>query len=515
MSDRAFYIFAGLLLVALTGIIGVVAFIILSAPHSDGPDATDAQPQCQTFAQTNKTVCGIFLTYWNEHGGILREGLPISSEFQEVSDINRKTYTVQYFERAVFEHHTENQPPYDVLMSLLGRLQFQGKFPEGVQALEKLPAGMKPEGGAVFPQTGKDVRGIFLDYWINNGGTLQYGYPISDAFTEVSQLDGKEHIVQYFERSVFEYHPENQPPYDVQLSLLGRFQFERKYPNGDPGLATATPSPSPISKPEPTHTSGATSVATAALTVTLAPTATPRATQTSTPAPTIAPLRTATYTPLVSDTAGPTPELLFSDGLESASFRAWTSGARGSASGSQAEVITLASYAGLWGAHFSNGVGDAAGSGSYWYANFSVPASHILSGQARIKVNSATGTGSFRVLHLRDQASQNSVLRVQYNNGTWQLALLLKDGTTSIADFAANIPIGSWQLLEVSYDWSMAQPVGKAYLNGVLQATITDASSGSNYNLNSIYCLVYEDVAPATGDVYFDDVKAAAGYIGP
>lgn len=146
MSDRAFYIFASLLLVVLMSIIGVVAYIILTAPRAGDPGSTDAQPQCQTFAQTNKTVCGIFLTYWNEHGGILREGLPISSEFQEVSDIDRKTYTVQYFERAVFEHHTENQPPYDVLMSLLGRLQFQKKYPDGVQALEKLPAGMKPEG---------------------------------------------------------------------------------------------------------------------------------------------------------------------------------------------------------------------------------------------------------------------------------------------------------------------------------------------------------------------------------
>ena len=226
-------------------------------------------------------------------------------------------------------------------------------------------------------------------------------------------------------------------------SLLGRFQFERRYPNGDPGLATATPSPSPTNTPGPTHTSGATPTASAVLTATLTPTSIPTATPTSTPALPNTPLRSSTYTPLVSDTAGPTPELLFSDGLESANFRAWTSGARGSASGSQAEVVTAASYAGLWGAHFSNGVGDAAGSGSYWYANFSVPVSHILSGQARIRINSATGTGSFRVLHLRDQVSQNSVLRVQYSDGTWQLAMLLKDGTTSTADFSTNVPPGS------------------------------------------------------------------------
>lgn len=359
------------------------------------------------------------------------------------------------------------------------------------------------------------MRGVFLDYWINNGGTLQYGYPISDAFTERSQLDGQEHIVQYFERSVFEHQPENQPPYDVQLSLLGRFQFERKYPNGDPGLATTTPSPLPATTPTPTHTSGATSATAAAATATFTPTAIPTATHTSTPAFTITPTHTATNTPIATDTAAPIQQLLFSDGLESGSFSAWTSGTPGSASGSQAEVIGAAAYTGLWGAHFSNGVGGIVGSGSYWYANFSVPASHILSGQARIMINSAAGTGSFRVLHLRDQESQKSVLRIQYSNGTWQLALLRKDGTTSTADFASNIPIGSWQLLEITYDWSAAQPVGKAYLNGVLQATITDTTPGSGYNLNSIYCLVYEDVSPATGDAYFDDVKAAAEYIGP
>ena len=39
---------------------------------------------------------------------------------QEKSEIDGKTYTVQYFERAVFEYHPENSPPHDVLLSLLG-----------------------------------------------------------------------------------------------------------------------------------------------------------------------------------------------------------------------------------------------------------------------------------------------------------------------------------------------------------------------------------------------------------
>ena len=60
---------------------------------------------CQTFAETGKTVCGRFLDYWQKNGGLAQQGLPLSGPFSEVSDLNGKTYTVQYFERAVFEAH--------------------------------------------------------------------------------------------------------------------------------------------------------------------------------------------------------------------------------------------------------------------------------------------------------------------------------------------------------------------------------------------------------------------------
>src|SRR5215216_5934207 len=82
---------------------------------------TRAQGDCRTFPETGKTVCGKFFAYWNTHGGLAQQGYPISGEFKEVSDVDGKTYTVQYFERAVFELHPENAPPYDVLLSLLGK----------------------------------------------------------------------------------------------------------------------------------------------------------------------------------------------------------------------------------------------------------------------------------------------------------------------------------------------------------------------------------------------------------
>ena len=67
---------------------------------------------------------GKFRAYWEQHGGLAQQGYPISDEFTEVSDLNGKPYTVQYFQRAVFELHPENAgTPYEVLLSQLGTFQ--------------------------------------------------------------------------------------------------------------------------------------------------------------------------------------------------------------------------------------------------------------------------------------------------------------------------------------------------------------------------------------------------------
>jgi hypothetical protein len=55
-----------------------------------------------------------------------------------VNATNGKTYTVQYFERNRFESHPENQPPYDVLLGLLGR-DYLAKFGQGGVAQSALP----------------------------------------------------------------------------------------------------------------------------------------------------------------------------------------------------------------------------------------------------------------------------------------------------------------------------------------------------------------------------------------
>ena len=70
---------------------------------------------------------------------------------------------------------------------------------------------------------------------------MQQGYPVSDPFVEVSALDGKPYTVQYFQRAVFEYHPENAAPYNVLLSQLGTYRFTQAY--GAPRFPASAPTP--------------------------------------------------------------------------------------------------------------------------------------------------------------------------------------------------------------------------------------------------------------------------------
>jgi hypothetical protein len=201
----------------------MVAILLLLAgtlgPTGSGVRAADSR----SFPETGKTVSGRFLQYWETHGGLAQQGFPISEEMQETSDVDGNMYTVQYFERAVFEMHPENQAPYDVLLSLLGASNYKEKY--GGNAPDQVPF---PDNPLTFPETGKTIGGPFRTYWETHGGLAQQGFPISDEFQEPDK-DGNLRSVQYFERAVFEYHPENEAPNDVLLSQLGTFQYKARY----------------------------------------------------------------------------------------------------------------------------------------------------------------------------------------------------------------------------------------------------------------------------------------------
>jgi hypothetical protein len=85
----------------------------------------------------------------------------------------------------------------------------------------------------MFPETGFQVCGKFLQYWQSHGGLAQQGFPISNVFLETNAPppsgDGQQHKVQYFQRARFEEHTENAYPNDILLGLLGSEQFTAKY----------------------------------------------------------------------------------------------------------------------------------------------------------------------------------------------------------------------------------------------------------------------------------------------
>jgi hypothetical protein len=106
----------------------------IATAQNSAAQGTGQPANCQAFTQTRHNLCGRFLTYWQQHGGLAQQGYPLSEEFVETSPLDGKPYTVQYFERAVFEYHPENQPPYDVLLSQLGTYVGKAKYTQGFPA---------------------------------------------------------------------------------------------------------------------------------------------------------------------------------------------------------------------------------------------------------------------------------------------------------------------------------------------------------------------------------------------
>jgi hypothetical protein len=170
------------------------------------------------FPLVEHTLRGGFRDYWEQHGSYVQFGYPLTEEFVETSPTDGKPYVVQYFERARFEWHPANRPPYDVLLGLLGHTITAGRKSE--LPFRPAPAQASP-GSVYFPETGHNMPPQFVDYWRTHGGLPVYGYPISEAFTETSPTDGKPYLVQYFERNRFEWHPELPEAYRVSLGLLG------------------------------------------------------------------------------------------------------------------------------------------------------------------------------------------------------------------------------------------------------------------------------------------------------
>jgi hypothetical protein len=206
----------------LTMLIGMLLFAnILPASGA----RTQASQRC--FVETGLCIDGRIREFWEQNGGLAAFGLPITPQQEQL--IEGQPRQVQWFERNRLELHPDRQRPYDVLLGRLGvdRLSAQGRdwfqFPKSAPQI----------GCQFFPQSGHNICGEILRAWRAGGlefdgkkgksadeSLALFGLPISDAQTEM--IAGLPYTAQWFERARFELHPENAPPYNVLLGLLGR-----------------------------------------------------------------------------------------------------------------------------------------------------------------------------------------------------------------------------------------------------------------------------------------------------
>ncbi len=223
----------------------IAAMLLPVAPTSAAPQVT-ADQQALTgsgstdpywFPQTKHYLSGRFRQYWEANGGLFVFGFPLTKAYNEVST-DGNTYLTQYFERARFEYHPEKTQPYDVLLTLVGN---------EVTANRKAEAPFQPianpnNGTPYFADTGHTLSGAFLDFWTQYGGLQNFGFPLSEPFTETNSVDGKQYTVQYFERGRWELHPEiADPKYAVLLGLMGLERANRLNLGADVRNAEASP----------------------------------------------------------------------------------------------------------------------------------------------------------------------------------------------------------------------------------------------------------------------------------
>lgn len=199
----------------------------------------------QYFDATGFWVQGPFREYWESHGGLHVFGYPITSVFMD------NGLYKQYFERAIFEYHTEHaNTQYEVLLQRLGAVRTEDRTAE--QPFQ--PLDVEPDENCDFHElTGHRLCFGFRAFWQGNGGLSNFGYALSEEFTERNQPppagDGQEYVVQYFERTRIEWHPEHRgTEFEFLLGLLGS---EYLAENGAPADAL-TRQPNDLPPADPT-----------------------------------------------------------------------------------------------------------------------------------------------------------------------------------------------------------------------------------------------------------------------
>ena len=141
--------------------------------------------------------------YWKAYGGLDRFGPPLAPP-EQAGEITR-----QIFERAILEIHPKRADRSDLVqLAPLGRAAVAGR---------SFPPSVGRPGGRYITENGYSLREAFLIYWERNDGRLLLGDPLSEEFDGLA-ADGQQRAIQFFERAVLAYYPEDN---SVRLEPLG------------------------------------------------------------------------------------------------------------------------------------------------------------------------------------------------------------------------------------------------------------------------------------------------------
>jgi hypothetical protein len=206
--------------------------LALSAVVRPAPVAL-AQPAAAPFLyfpETGHNIGPPITAAFAASGGVATLGLPLTELI-----IGADGVQVQYFERARFEYNPNAPAAARVQLSRVGAILTAGR--EAEPPFLWRTAADDPARD-FFAASGHTLGGAFRWFWQTRGGLPVFGYPISEEFVELNPFDGREYLVQYFERARFEYHPEHAgTDQEVQLAHLGRQLLEMD------GIARAATAP--------------------------------------------------------------------------------------------------------------------------------------------------------------------------------------------------------------------------------------------------------------------------------
>ncbi len=203
------------------------------------------------FPQTRHNVDGEILRYFRDNGAVEVFGFPLTEEYWEPDRAaGARGRMVQYFQRARLEYRAPAQSDPDdasppdldesngetgedegttvegatdqgtIIRAAYRDADVSGagvrRSPLGEALLPNQPAVPPAPGVRYFPETGHNVGGAFLRFFIAAGGADALGLPLSE---EVPQNG---HTAQWFQNARLEWWPENPPGEQVQFGLIGQ-----------------------------------------------------------------------------------------------------------------------------------------------------------------------------------------------------------------------------------------------------------------------------------------------------